>query len=57
MISVNNAVEILAHELAHVVAGFEEGKDDHGPAWETAFESIKQEYGRIGDALFGKEEP
>jgi hypothetical protein len=54
---VNNAVEILAHELAHVVAGFEEGKDDHGPAWETAFESIKQEYGRIGDALFGKKEP
>lgn len=57
MISVNNAVEILAHELAHVVAGFEEGKDDHGPEWEAAFESIKQEYGRIGDALFGKEEP
>lgn len=31
------SVEILAHELAHVVAGIEEG---HGPKWEEIFENI-----------------
>lgn len=53
MLSVNNAVEILAHELAHVAVGFSD-EDDHRPEWEAAFESIKQEYERIGDELFGR---
>lgn len=37
------AVEVLAHELAHVIAG----KDaDHGEAWEAVFEAIHDEYSR-----------
>ena len=53
--STNDAVEILAHELAHVAVGFADGKDDHSLEWEDAFESIRREYTRIGDELFGKE--
>lgn len=49
-IAVYNAVEILAHELAHVAVG----KDaEHGPEWETAFEAIFSEYNRMGEKLFG----
>lgn len=36
-LSIENAVEIFAHELAHVAAGKEE---DHGDKWEEAFDSI-----------------
>lgn len=34
-------VEVLAHELAHVVAGLEA---DHGPEWEAAFNAIHNRY-------------
>ncbi len=40
-------VEILAHELAHVVAGIDAG---HGEEWEEAFKKIHAEY----DICFAK---
>lgn len=50
---VNDAVEILAHELAHVAVGID---GEHGDAWEAAFDAIFREYSRIGDEMFGKRE-
>jgi len=44
---IDGAVEVLAHELAHVAAGIDAG---HGEAWEAEFEAINQEYTRIADA-------
>lgn len=38
---VKHAVEILAHELAHVAVGADA---DHGEAWESAFGVIHREY-------------
>lgn len=38
------AVEVMAHELAHVVAGKDE---DHGPKWQEAFNQINGEYHNI----------
>jgi len=35
------AVEVLGHELAHVVAGL---KAQHGPAWEAVFAAINERY-------------
>lgn len=52
-LEVNNAVEIFAHELAHVAVGAEH---DHDEAWEAAFDAIFQEYNRIGDELFAPAE-
>lgn len=46
---VADAVEILAHELAHVAAGKDEG---HGEKWEQAFDAIHAEFERIGNDLF-----
>ena len=45
-LTVKDAAEILAHELAHVAVGCDEG---HGEAWEKAFEAIHRAYmtGRI----------
>ena len=51
-IPVVSAVEILAHELAHVAVGAEE---DHGEKWEAAFEAIFQEYNRIGAEMTDEE--
>lgn len=50
-LQVADAVEILAHELAHAAAGIDK---DHGPEWEAAYDAIFEEYNRIGDDLFGK---
>lgn len=36
-IPVAGALDVLAHELAHVAAGFEVG---HGPAWQEAKEAL-----------------
>lgn len=47
-LKVTDAVEILAHELAHVAVG---AAEDHGEKWEAAFDAIFQEYNRIGDSL------
>ena len=50
-LTVNDAIEILAHELAHVAVGIEH---DHDEAWETAFDNISVEYDRLGDLMFGR---
>lgn len=48
-LTVADAVEILAHELAHVAAGEDEG---HGEKWEQAFDAIHAEFLRIGDDIY-----
>ena len=49
-----DAVEIFAHELAHVAVGSDA---DHNAEWEAAFDAIHAEYNRIGDELFDKHTP
>ncbi len=39
-------LEIIAHELAHVVAGYGNEEDEHGPLWEAVFDGIHREYMR-----------
>ena len=51
-ITVVNAVEIFAHELAHVAVG---EAHDHDKAWEAAFDAIFKEYNRVGKQLFAEE--
>lgn len=51
-ISVKDAIEIFAHELAHVAVGADE---DHGEAWKKAFDAIFEEYNRIQTERYGKE--
>ena len=46
--AVCNAVETLAHELAHVAVGPEK---DHDGAWKSAFDAIYDEYVKIGNEL------
>lgn len=48
-----DAVEIFAHELAHVAAGSDA---DHGEPWAKAFDAIFEEYNRIGYERFDKHE-
>ena len=48
-LSVVDATEVLAHELAHVAVGVEQ---DHNEVWETAFDAIFREYNRIGGEMF-----
>lgn len=48
-LEVSDAVEILAHELAHVAVGVEH---DHDEVWQEAFDKIFEEYNRIGDQMF-----
>lgn len=52
-LTVKNALEIFAHELAHVMAGLDA---DHGEAWQTALDAIETEYNRICDEMFGEED-
>lgn len=49
-LSIKNAVEVFAHELAHVAAGEGEG---HSKIWEKEFDKIYDEYHRVGDEMFG----
>ena len=49
LLPVADAVEILAHELAHVATG---GNEGHGEKWEQAFDTIHTEFDRIGNDLF-----
>ena len=49
---VGDAVETLAHELAHVAVG---ASEDHNEVWEKAFDDIHAEFDRIGNEMFGKE--
>lgn len=48
-LEVADAVEILAHELAHVAVGIEY---DHDEVWQEAFDKIFEEYNRIGNQMF-----
>lgn len=48
-LEVADAVEILAHELAHVAVGIEH---DHDEVWQEAFDKIFDEYNRIGEQMF-----
>lgn len=48
-LEVADAVEILAHELAHVAVGVEH---DHDEVWQEAFDKIYEEYNRIGSQMF-----
>ena len=43
-IKILNAVEILAHELAYVVSGYE---NKHNDAWNKVFTAIREEYDKI----------
>lgn len=49
-IPVTHAVEIFAHELAHVAVGI---SHDHDKEWEAAFDAIFVEYNRIAVEMFG----
>jgi Zn-dependent peptidase ImmA (M78 family) len=42
-IPISISLEILAHELAHVIAG---EADEHGDKWESAFQAILEEYNK-----------
>ena len=47
--SINNAVEIFAHELAHAGVGVEQ---EHNERWRKAFDDLFDEYNKIGDEMF-----
>lgn len=51
-LSITDATEIFAHELAHVAAGEGAG---HGERWDEEFQRIFDEYNRIGRERFGEE--
>jgi len=42
-IPVSGAIEVLAHELAHVVVG-PDCDDAHGPEWQEVFDKIHEQY-------------
>lgn len=50
-LSLENATEILAHELAHVIVGYE---GDHGEEWERVFSHIHEEFQRKLDEQFSE---
>lgn len=52
-LTIKDAVEIFAHELAHVAAGAGAG---HGKKWKQEFEKIFHEYHRIGREKFHEQE-
>ena len=52
-LTVSDAVEVFAHELAHVAAG---KYADHGKEWEEVFDRIFDEYNRIGYEMFDRQE-
>ena len=48
-LTINNAVEIFAHELAHAGVGAEHAHDE---VWEKAFDDLFSEYNKIGEEMF-----
>ena len=52
-LTIKDAVEIFAHELAHVATGKGVG---HGEKWEQEYEKIFREYNRIGNEMFPEQE-
>lgn len=47
VLPVLDCAEILAHELAHIMVGFEQ---EHNEKWEKAFDDIQTEYMRITES-------
>lgn len=51
-------IEILAHELAHVAAGKDvecaDTDEQHGNAWQEAFDALHKRYCEINDMYFTK---
>lgn len=47
-LALNDAIEVFAHELAHVAVGVEE---DHGEKWEAAFNAIFEKYFEVAKEL------
>jgi predicted SnoaL-like aldol condensation-catalyzing enzyme len=43
-INLGRIVEVIAHEIAHAVAGYDA---DHGKAWQTEFDKIFDKYNEI----------
>ncbi len=48
-LTIKDATEIFAHELAHVAAGMEA---EHGEKWEREFDRIHKKYTEIGEEMF-----
>lgn len=48
-LTINDSVEIFAHELAHAGVG---AGHEHDKVWEKAFDDLFDEYNRIGEELF-----
>ena len=51
-LSISNATEIFAHELAHAGVGHEH---EHDEVWKKAFDDLFNEYNKIGSELFSSE--
>ncbi len=52
-LSIEDATEVFAHELAHVAVGF---KQAHNEVWEKAFDAIFEKYNEIGNKMFEVQE-
>lgn len=50
-LSIQNATEIFAHELAHAGVGKEHNHDE---VWQKAFDDLFEEYNKIGSEMFSK---
>lgn len=50
-LTVADAAEIFAHELAHVAVGAEHA---HDKVWEKAFDDIFEEYNKVGEEMFDR---
>ena len=48
-LSINNSVEIFAHELAHAGVGIGQ---EHNEKWQKAFDDLFDEYNKLGDEMF-----
>lgn len=46
-LTVTDAAEVFAHELAHLAVG--DSDEQHGEEWESAFEAIYQKYNELTD--------
>lgn len=51
-LSINDAVEIFAHELAHAGVGVEQ---EHNEVWEKAFDDLFNEYNKICEEFFSQD--
>lgn len=49
-LSINDAVEIFAHELAHAGVGADHEHDD---VWAKAFDDLFDEYNKLGEEIWG----